>query len=104
VIERIDEQIIHLAKEKKYVILTNHARIEAKKDTIRMDDIVESLCSGELVEDYPEHRRGHCCLMFGWSAERPIHSVCRVIKNEILIITTYIPTLAEWQPDFKTRR
>jgi hypothetical protein len=44
------------------------------------------------LEDYPEHRRGACCLVNGFTDEgRPLHSVCTTGQPLLILITAYKP-------------
>jgi hypothetical protein len=58
-----------------------------------------------VVEDYPEDVRGHSCLMQGWGqGDRPVHVVCAPKADYLAIITTYLPSSTQWEPDWQTRR
>ena len=60
---------------------------------------------GEIIEDYPEDRRGHSCLMLGFGRDgRPLHVNCAPKDDYLAIITAYPPDDKHWEPDFKTRR
>lgn len=60
---------------------------------------------GEVIEDYPDDARGHSCLLLGWGeTERPIHVVCSPKDAYLAVITAYIPSVDEWEHDFKVRR
>lgn len=59
---------------------------------------------GELVEDYPDDARGHSCLLLGRVGERGVHVVCAPKEDYLAIITAYIPSADEWEPDLRTRR
>ncbi len=60
---------------------------------------------GEIIENYPEDKRGHSFLIFGISRKnRPVHVVCAPKEEYLAIITTYIPSLEKWEADFRTRR
>jgi hypothetical protein len=64
-----------------------------------------NLFNGEIIEDYPEDKRGHSCLMFGMpNNRRPVHVVCAPKEEYLAIITVYMPSLEKWEADFKTRR
>lgn len=92
---------------KRKIIFTEHAFDEMNKEEeiITSVEAKEIIFKGEIIEDYLEDKRGHSCLMFGYSHKaRPIHVVCSP-KNEYLgIITAYMPSIDKWESDFKTRR
>jgi len=44
------------------------------------------------LENYPRHRRGACCLLCGYTADRrPFHMVCTTSRPRLNIITVYGP-------------
>lgn len=92
---------------RKKIVYTEHAldEMNAEKDIISTDEIRQVIFKGEIIEDYPEDKRGHSCLMFSYTSKgRPVHVVCSPKKEYLGIITAYVPTLDKWQEDFKTRR
>ena len=94
------------AAEKK-VIYTEHAldEMNAEEELISKDEIRQVIFEGEIVEDYPEDKRGHSYLMFTYtSAGRPVHIICSPKEEYLGIITAYVPTLNKWENDFRTRR
>ena len=94
------------AAEKK-VIYTEHAldEMNAEEELISKDEIRQVIFEGEIVEDYPEDKRGHSCLMFTHtSVGRPVHVICSAKEEYLGIITAYVPTLDKWENDFRTRR
>jgi len=61
--------------------------------------------SGVVVEDYPDDRRGHSCLLLGRGSEgRSIHVVCAPQEGYLAVITAYLPSPDEWNEDFTVRR
>ena len=63
------------------------------------------IMQGEIIEDYPEDARGHSCLLHGYGIDqRDIHVVCAPKEGLLAIITAYLPTVEEWEQDFRTRR
>ena len=97
--------IIKRSAQKK-IIYTMHAldEMNAEDEMITTDEVKSVVFSGEIIEDYPEDKRGHSCLMFGMSDKRPVHVVCAPKEEYLAIITAYIPSLEKWEADFKTRR
>lgn len=101
--------IIHLIKESatKKIIYSIHAldELNAEDEIITTSEVKYVLSHGEVIEDYPEDKRGHSCLMLGIpNNKRPVHVVCAPKEEYLAIITAYIPSLEKWEPDFRTRR
>ena len=71
------------------------------KDYARAIEIVS-----EALEHYPEHRRGPCCLVCGYTVEkRPLHVVCTTEQPLLILITAYEPKPPKWEtPTLRGRR
>jgi len=98
--------LIKQTAEKK-IIYTLHAldEMDAEYELITTDEVRHVILNGEIIEDYPDDKRGHSCLIFGFSyKKRPVHVVCTPKEDYLAIITAYIPTSEKWESDFKTRR
>lgn len=77
--------------------VTQHAQQEMVEDEFTLDDVIEGINTGEIIENYPEHKRGACCLINGLSKEgRPIHIVCTTTQPKLIIITVYEPKPPKW--------
>ncbi len=87
-----------------FIKISFHGLDEMTEDDIGVDDVLEAIINGEMIEDYPEDRRGHSCLIFGWSRGRPVHSVCTIVDKNVFLITVWIPDSAHWMEDYKTRK
>ncbi len=74
------------------ITYTLHAEIERKSDDLAFCQIEEAILSGEILEQYPEDKRGESCLIVGFSGNIPIHIVCGKRGDNIVIITVYVPT------------
>jgi hypothetical protein len=62
-----------------------------------LDDVLEGLTGGQLLENYPEHKRGACALFGGVALdERPIHIVCTTGHPVLIVITVYEPKPPKW--------
>jgi len=91
-------------------VFTEHARREMESEpygVIRVQDVVQSLQSGEIIEEYSNDRPYPSCLILGRTiGGRPIHVVCApvVAERRLIIITTYEPDPARWDPEFRRRR
>ena len=72
---------------------------------ITVADVRNVVEGGQLVEDYPEDTRGHSCLILGYGLNGiPIHVVCSPKNDYLAIITAYVPSLQEWEDDYKKRK
>jgi hypothetical protein len=84
------------AKEEN-VRLTPHAQQEMVEESIAFDDAMDALSGCEILENYPEHRRGACGLVLGFTNEgRPLHVVCTTERPILVIITVYEPKTPKW--------
>jgi hypothetical protein len=81
-----------------------HAEEERQADKILIEEIERALLNGEIIENYPDDKRGESCLVMGYGNEgSPIHAVCGKTNNgNLRIITVYVPAWPKWQ-DPKTR-
>jgi len=59
---------------------------------ISAGDVKRVIRMGRIIEDYPEDKRGHSCLVEGKTADgRLIHVVCAPKTDYLAIITAYLP-------------
>jgi len=91
-------------KEGKY-FMSQHAVVESAKDMVDDEDIAAAILVGELIEDYPDDKRGHSCLICGMMKDgRHLHIVAGMAKENAVIITTYLPSSDKWETPFKRRK
>ncbi|MCL4459516.1 MAG: DUF4258 domain-containing protein [Chloroflexi bacterium] len=77
--------------------ITQHAQQEMVGEDITLDEALEAIATGQILENYPEHRRGACCLLNGLTrATRPLHIVCTTARPALIIITVYEPRPPKW--------
>lgn len=77
--------------------VTVHAHAEMVDESIALSEVLHTLQSGRVLEDYPEHQRGPCCLIGGNTmAGRPLHVVCTTGNPVLIIITVYEPKAPKW--------
>lgn len=77
--------------------LTQHAQQESVEDNIVLDEVIEAISRGQILENYPQHRRGSCCLLNGFTQSgRAIHIVCTSAQPTLIIITVYEPKRPKW--------
>lgn len=74
---------------------------------ISIEEVLQTLDSGKIIEEYPEDKPYPSCLILGRTvAQRAIHIVCAPVPNEerLIIITTYQPDPSRWESDFSGRK
>jgi hypothetical protein len=74
---------------------------------ITVDEVLQALGSGEIIEEHPDDAPYPSCLILGrTSANRPLHIVCAPVltENRLIIITTYQPDPERWEQDFRRRK
>ena len=77
--------------------VTQHAQQEMVGEEITLDEVVQAIRHGEILEHYPEHRRRACCLVNGFTDQgRPLHIVCTTGQPLLILITAYEPRLPKW--------
>lgn len=90
---------IHEKVERRQYRLTGHAERERESDKIAVQEIEEALSSNkaEVIENYPEDVRGRSCLIMGFTkGEKPLHIVCGLGQDYLIIITVYRPDQKQW--------
>ena len=86
--------------------VTNHAREEARDDRITVRELVDSVLSGEIIEEYLDDRPHPSCLIYGRTSEaEPVHGVWAYDAEMSLaiLVTIYRPDPAPWI-DWQIRR
>src|SRR5689334_19988312 len=90
------EQIKSRTKRGEFRV-TQHAQQEMVEEEISLDEMLEALATAEILEHYPEHRRGACCLLTGQTNNgRPLHAVCTTAQPLLILITAYEPKPPKW--------
>ncbi len=93
----MDIQEIREKIERYEYEISFHAEKERYAEDIAISDLENAIFTGEILEDYPDDKRGPSCLVLGYSQNRPIHTVCGYTPmGWIRIITVYIPKLPKW--------
>ena len=94
------------AAEKRILYLPHAvSQMNSPERMISSREVRAVIFDGATLEEYPEDVRGHSCLMLGHGdAGRPIHVVCAPKPEYLAIITAYLPSPDQWEPDWQTRR
>ncbi len=87
------------------VRVTVHAHQEMVEEDVNMDELLEAAAAASIVENYPDHRRGPCCLLHGVTRNgRHLHIVCTTSLETLIIITVYEPRPPKWpEPTVRSR-
>ncbi len=91
-------------------LFTDHARCEMATEplgAITVDEVLQALESGELIEEYADDEPYPSCLILGRTmAGRPLHIVCAPDLDEgrLVVVTIYQPDPSRWSVDLKRRR
>ena len=88
---------------KEKVQIRHHARIKMRSREMKVDDVVDVLVHGEVIEEYADDKPYPSCLIYGEVHGRAIHVVCALSETEIIIITAYEPDPEKWI-NFKIRK
>jgi hypothetical protein len=71
---------------------TRHADCERQNDALLLSEVEQALLSGRIIEQYPDCGRGKSCLVAGFTDSGiPVHVVCGLMGETLVIITIYIP-------------
>ncbi|MCF7810084.1 DUF4258 domain-containing protein [bacterium] len=85
--------------------ITHHAQQEMDEEDIRLDEVLEAISNGRILENYSEHLRGACCLVNGSTKDnRPLHIVCTTEQPVLIIITVYSPKQPKWITPTRRRK
>lgn len=104
--QEIDINLLReLCKDEDNIIITQHTLTRCIQRNISIDEILQTIANGEIIEQYPEDYPNPSCLVFGTTLNnRILHVVCGTDGSTLWIITAYIPNSTKWENDLKTRR
>ncbi|MFH1731491.1 MAG: DUF4258 domain-containing protein, partial [Planctomycetota bacterium] len=78
---------------------------EMAEEGVSYADVHDVLSSAQVIENYPEHKRGPCCLICAKTRRaRFLHVVCTTSLEAAIIITVYEPKLPKWATPFERGR
>jgi hypothetical protein len=77
--------------------ITQHAQQEMVEEDVTLAEVLQAIATAQILENYPEHRRGACCLLNGLTHKgRALHIVCTAAQPVLIIITVYEPKPPRW--------
>ncbi len=84
---------------------SQHAVDQSVLRHIGLQEFLEAIAEGEIIEDYPDDKYGPSCLILGFTLEeRPLHIQCSHPSRKLIkVITLYEPDPIRWI-DFRIRR
>jgi hypothetical protein len=98
-------ELIRRQAEAGEIHVTRHALGEMTSRGISLKDVVDAVMSGEILENYPSHQRGSCCLVNGMTTKgRPLHVVCTTAQPTLIMITSYQPQMPKWKTPHERNR
>jgi hypothetical protein len=101
------KNILNLVK-KGEILVSDHGYDEMIEDRIIAKDIISSIGNSELIEDYPNYRKGPCILLLQYDKQNnPIHVVWGIPKGRsspAVIVTAYRPNPDRWSDDYRRRK
>jgi hypothetical protein len=82
--------------------VTVHAHQEMVEEDVSLEEVREVLLDAAVVENYPEHKRGPCCLVCRQTSRaRYVHVVCTTSLEVTIVITVYEPKPPKWATPFE---
>ena len=83
---------------------SSHAASRMMERLIFRQEVLDTILSGEVIEDYPDDFPLPSCLVLGHKEGKPLHVVVALSDSEIVIISVYRPDERRFESDLKTRR
>jgi hypothetical protein len=78
-------------------LVSAHASREMEDEAITTLEIEFAVTHGQVLENYPDAKRGPCCLISGDGGQgRPVHVVVTSLLDPPVIITVYEPKAPKW--------
>ena len=87
------------------IVISLHGQLRLNERHISIDDVMNAIDNGEIIEQYPQDFPFPSCLILGISINGTyIHVVVSMNEDKIYLITAYIPNTDKWESDLKTRK
>ena len=91
--------------KRENIIISLHGHLRLNERNISVDDVMNAIDNGEIIEQYPEDFPFPSCLILGITIHNQyIHVVVSMNENVIYLITAYLPNSDKWESDWKTRK
>jgi hypothetical protein len=88
------------------ILFTGHAVRRMFERSLTSTEVVDVVCSGEIIAEYSDDEPFPSCLMLGFVDGRPLHVVVAMefLEKTCYIVTAYDPHPDLWESDFRKRR
>jgi hypothetical protein len=88
------------------IIFRMHAIQRMFARRISVKNVRQVLQSGQMIEDYSAEMPAPGGLILGQHGLRPLHVVMaeNTKEDELVVITVYEPSPAQWKPGFRDRK
>jgi hypothetical protein len=88
------------------ILLRVHAVERMFERNVSLSKVVQTIQAGETIEDYSSEMPEPSRLILGFRGKRPFHVVTseNPEKDQITVITVYVPDPNKWNKDFRSRR
>lgn len=85
--------------------LTMHAAKRLEQRGILLDDVMNCIMHGEIIEQYPTDYPYPSCLILGTSvSDKSLHAVIGSNQSLLWIVTAYYPDRNKWSEDYRVRK
>lgn len=85
--------------------ITLHAAKRLEERGILLDDIINCIKSGKIIEQYPDDYPFPSCLILGLSIKNQfLHVVVGSNLETLWIVTAYYPDSEKWESGFEIRK
>jgi len=99
------EKVKSLVAEGDFVV-SAHGYDELAADDIFLSDVLDSIESATVVEDYPNFTKGPCTLVLQRVGQNAVHVVWGIpagAERPAVLVTAYRPDPTRWSSDFLKR-
>jgi len=93
--------------KRRKVLWSYHVNMRLKERFITRGDILSSLDTFEIIEEYPKDKYLPSYLIYAKNKKDQIFHIQIAVdidNDSVTIITAYKPNFEKWDKDFKTRR
>lgn len=80
------------------VRVTQHAQQQMTEEGVTLNDALQAVGRGEILEQYPGCPGGACCLLNTFVADgRPLHVLGETVPPFLILLAVYVPRPPQWR-------